>query len=157
MILILDMEETKMQIYKMTIDDYEEVYELWLHTPGMGLNDVDDSKEGIEKYIIRNPNTCFVAKENEKIIGVIMSGHDGRRGYIYHTAVAVSERKKGIGTALVDMAMEALSYEGINKVAFVVFSKNETGNSFWEKKGFEGRKDLIYRNKAIVDLKRIDT
>lgn len=50
-----------MQICKMTIDDYDEVYELWLNTPGMGLNDMDDSKEGIEKYMKRNPNTCFVA------------------------------------------------------------------------------------------------
>lgn len=98
-----------------------------------------------------------MAKENEKTVGVIMSGHDGRRGYIHHTAVDISERKKGIGTALVDVTMEALSHEGINKVAFVVFSKNETGNLFWEKRGFEERKDLIYRNKAIVELKRIDT
>lgn len=146
-----------MKIYIMTMDDYDEVYELWLNTPGMGLNDIDDSRAGIEKYMKRNPNTCFVAKENEEIVGVILSGHDGRRGYIHHTAVAVSERKKGIGTALVDAAMNALSGEAINKVALVVFSKNVTGNSFWENKGFEVRKDLAYRNKAIVELIRIDT
>ncbi len=146
-----------MQICTMTMDDYDEVYELWLATPGMGLNDIDDSKAGIEKYIKRNPSTCFVAKENEKIVGVIMSGHDGRRGYIHHTAVAVSERKKGIGTLLVDAAMNALRLEEINKVALVAFSKNVIGNSFWENKGFEMRKDLTYRNKAIIELKRIDT
>lgn len=146
-----------MQICKMTLDDYDKVYELWINTPGMGLNDIDDSKEGIDKYINRNPNTCFVAKENERIVGVIMSGHDGRRGYIHHTSVDIKERKKGIGTMLVDVAMDALSREGIKKVALVVFSKNENGNLFWEKRGFEVRKDLIYRNKAIVELKRIDT
>jgi ribosomal protein S18 acetylase RimI-like enzyme len=146
-----------MQIYKMIIDDYDGVYQLWLDTPGMGLNDLDDSRAGIEKYIKRNPTTCFVAKENEKVVGVILSGHDGRRGYIHHTAVAVSERKKGIGTALVGTAMNALKREGINKVALVAFTKNEMGNSFWESNGFEVRKDLTYRNKALVELKRIDT
>jgi ribosomal protein S18 acetylase RimI-like enzyme len=141
----------------MTIDDYDQVYELWLSTPGMGLNDVDDSKAGIAKYIKRNPNTCFVAKENQKVIGVILSGHDGRHGYIYHTAVAVCKRNNGIGAALVDAAINALAQEGISKVALVAFSKNTVGNAFWERKGFEQRNDLTYRNKAIVDLKRMDT
>ena len=75
----------------MTISDYEQVYALWLSIPGMGLNNLDDSKEGIEKYLKRNPSTCFVAEKNDSIIGVILSGHDGRRGYIHHTAVAEKE------------------------------------------------------------------
>ena len=105
----------------------------------------------------RNPETCFVAEKDNRIIGVILCGNDGRRGYIYHTAVLVTERKRGVGTALVDAAVKALKNEGINKAALVVFSKNELGNSFWEKRGFITREDLIYRNRSINELTRIDT
>ena len=143
--------EEILELRAMTIQDYDDVYSLWLHTPGMGLNNLDDSREGIDKYIKRNPTTCFVAIENGKIIGVILSGHDGRRGFIHHTAVEISERKKGIGKRLVERALRALKEEGINKVAFVVFKNNEGGNIFWEKIGFKERNDLIYRNKVISD------
>jgi len=146
-----------MQIRLMDMKDYQNVYNLWIHTPGMGLNATDDSAEGIRKYLTRNPNTCFVAEDNGEIVGVIMSGHDGRRGLIHHTAVKVSERKRGIGSSLVEHAMTALENEGINKVVLVAFSKNEIGNAFWEKQGFTCREDLNYRNKNINDLRRIDT
>lgn len=145
-----------MIIRNMTIDDYDAVYNLWIKTPGMGLNNIDDSKEGIEKYIKRNPATCFVAEE-EAVIGVIMCGHDGRRGYIHHTTVDVDYRKNGIAKALVQNALQALETEGISKVALVVFEKNELGNAFWEKIGFSDRTDLVYRNKSIRELIRIDT
>jgi len=147
----------QVRIRNMTIDDYSQVYELWLNTPGMGLNNIDDSEGGIIKYLERNPNTCFVAERHSHIIGAILSGHDGRRGTISHTAVAQSEQGKGIGTALVNAAMSAFESIGINKVNLVVFEKNEKGNAFWEKQGFTVRNDLVYRNKAIADLERIDT
>lgn len=139
----------------MTIEDYEEVYSLWLHTKGMGLNTIDDSKEGIAKYLLRNPNTCFVTEEKGEIIGVIMSGHDGRRGFIYHTTVKIEHRGKGIGKKLVNAALEALEMEGIHKVALVAFEKNELGNVFWERVGFTVRNDLVYRNKNIHELNNI--
>ncbi len=145
-----------MTIRIMTIEDYEGIYDMWIHTPGMGLNNLDDSKEGIGQYLKRNPTTCFVAEENETIIGVIMSGHDGRRGFIYHTTVHPDYRRQGIGKALVNHAMEALEREGIHKVALVVFGRNETGNAFWEQLGFVGRDDLIYRNRSIHELVRMD-
>ena len=148
-----------MSISVMTIEDYDAVYSLWINTPGMGLNNLDDSREGIERYLKRNPTTCFIAKEGKRIIGVILSGHDGRRGYIYHIAVEMAERKKGIGKDLVEKSIEALKKEGINKVALVVFNTNETGNMFWERIGFEERKDLKYRNKVITSktMERVDT
>lgn len=142
-----------MKIRKLTIDDYEKIYDLWISTPGMGLNDIDDSKAGIEKYLKRNPNTCFVAEMSERIIGVILSGHDGRRGYIYHMAVSIDYRNKGIGSTLVDTALKALQEEGISKVALVAFEQNKIGNSFWEHKGFSAREDLVYRNKALIEKK----
>ena len=141
----------QMTVETMTMEHYESVYALWISTPGMGLNNLDDSREGIGKYLDRNPRTCFVALEQGRVIGVILSGHDGRRGFIYHTAVAVSERGKGVGTALVDRAVEALRAEGINKVALVVYENNATGNGFWEALGFDRRTDLAYRNKVIAE------
>lgn len=145
-----------MKIRTMVIEDFENVYDLWINTEGMGLNTTDDSKEGITKYLLRNPNTCFVAEDNGQLIGAILSGHDGRRGFIYHTTVKKEYRKQGIGRRLVDSAMTALEAEGIHKVALVVFDKNISGNIFWEKIGFTVRDDLIYRNKGIHELKRID-
>ena len=141
----------------MSIDDYDGVYNLWINTPGMGLNTTDDSREGIEKYLKRNPTSCFVAECDGTIIGVIIAGHDGRRGYIYHTAVLPDYRKQGIARRLVDCAMSALEAEGINKVALVAFKKNDIGNAFWENIGFTDRDDLAYRNKNIRELSRIDT
>lgn len=138
------------------ISDYDSIYNLWINTPGMGLNSVDDSKEGIEKFLKRNPTTCFIAEENGKIVGVIMAGNDGRRGYIYHTAVLPEFRGKQVAKTLVENAMAALEKEGITKVALVVFGKNKNGNGFWEKIGFTVRNDLIYRNKNIAQLERID-
>ena len=146
-----------MNIRKMVIDDYDEVYALWTSCTGMGLNDLDDSKEGIDRFLKRNPDTCFVAKRDERIVGAILVGNDGRRGYIYHTAVASQYRKQGIARQLVETAMQELKQCGINKVALVVFNKNENGNAFWDKLGFTIREDLVYRNKALTEMVRIDT
>lgn len=141
----------------MTIADYDAVYDLWIHTPGMGLNTTDDSREGIEKYLRRNPTTSFVALDGDAVVGVIMAGHDGRRGFIHHTAVLPDCRGQGIATRLVEHAMAALETEGIHKTALVVFAHNEIGNGFWEAIGFTQRQDLVYRNRNIHELQRVDT
>lgn len=146
-----------MEIVKMTNEYYSDVYELWLTCRGMGLNNLDDSEQGINKFLQRNPDTCFVALQNEKVVGVIMAGSDGRRSYIYHTAVNPLYRKRGIATALVETVMQAMKNIGINKVALVVFEHNEGGNKFWERLGFTERNDLVYRNKAINEMIRNDT
>ena len=146
-----------MTIRLMTPADYQAVYALWLATPGMGLNTTDDSREGIEKYLRRNPSTCFVADDGGRIVGVIMAGHDGRRGFIHHTAVLPEYRGLGLGRRLVENALAALEAEGIHKAALVVFEHNQLGNGFWEKLGFTSREDLVYRNRNIHELQRIDT
>lgn len=133
----------------MKIEDYDNVYQLWANTQGMGMRSLDDSFEGIEKFLKRNPTTNFIAQVEKKIIGVILCGNDGRRGYIYHTAVACDYRGKGIGKALVDVTLDALKNEGINKVALVAFVLNDLGNNFWQALGFDKRDDLIYRNLSI--------
>ena len=146
-----------MTIRLMRAADYAACYDLWLRTPGMGLNSIDDSALGIEKYLRRNPNTCFVAEEEGRIVGVILAGHDGRRGHISHTAVDGACQRRGIGKMLVEHAMAALEAEGIIKVNLVVFSRNEKGNAFWQALGFTGRDDLTYRDKSIRQAVRNDT
>ena len=146
-----------MNIRKMVINDYDDVYALWMACAGMGLNNLDDSREGIDKFLKRNSDTCFVAEYDNQIVGVIIVGNDGRRGYIYHTAVDTQYRKRGVARQLVETSMQELKKCGINKVALVVFDRNESGNAYWEKLGFTVREDLVYRNKAITEMIRIDT
>ena len=146
-----------MTIRAMTIADYDAVYALWLSCKGMGLNNLDDSRDGIERFLNRNPETCFVAEKSGEVVGVIIAGNDGRRGYIYHTAVNPDYRRQGIAKRLVDTALEALKNLGINKAALVVFDRNSDGNSFWENAGFTVRDDLVYRNKTLTDIIRFDT
>ncbi len=141
----------------MTTDDYEKVYALWISCKGMGLNNIDDSREGIDKFLKRNPDTCFIAEDCAEIVGVILTGNDGRRGYIYHTAVSPDRRHEGIAAKLLDTSLAALKKLGIIKAALVVFDKNNAGNAFWEKQGFTSREDLVYRNKALTEIERIDT
>lgn len=147
-----------MNIRVMNTDDYDEVYTLWMSCAGMGLNNLDDSKEGISKFLARNPSTCFVALDGQaRVVGVILAGNDGRRGYIYHTAVHPEHRNQGIAKALVRRVLDELEALGIHKAALVVFDRNESGNLFWEKIGFTVREDLVYRNKSITEMMRIDT
>lgn len=143
------------KIRVMDIRDYDRIRDLWMNTPGMGLNTTDDSREGIGKFLKRNPTSCFAAEDGEQIVGVIMAGHDGRRGYIYHMAVLPDYRNRNIGKKLVDSAMDALEREGIHKVGLVAFKSNAVGNGFWERIGFTVRDDLVYRNKNIHELAQI--
>ena len=146
-----------MTLRPMTVADYDRVWALWMSCKNMGFNDVDDSREGIGRYLRRNPTTCFVAEIDGALAGVILAGHDGRRGFVHHMAVGEEYRRQGVGAALVERALSALRAEDISKVALLVFRYNEAGNAFWEKMGFALREDLNYRNRALVELIRIDT
>ena len=136
-------------IRNMKIEDYDYVYQLWTGTAGVGMRSLDDSREGIEKFLKRNPTTCFVAEQDGVIVGVTLAGNDGRRGYIYHTAVSTLHRGRKIGVALIDQVIRAMKDEGINKIALVVMADNETGKSFWEALGFQERTDLGYMDLSI--------
>ena len=145
------------RIRPMRPEDYDAVYALWMSSPNMGFNNLDDSREGIERLLRRNPTTCFVAVEGDALAGVVLSGQDGRRGYIYHMAVGAPWQRRGVGTALLNRTLEAMKAEGINKVALLVFKYNEAGNAFWEEQGFTVREDVAYRNRELTHLIRIDT
>lgn len=117
----------------------------------MGMRSLDDSREGIARFLARNPDTCFLAEEADVLVGAILCGHDGRRGFIYHTCVDKRCRDKGIGRALVERALTALRDQGIHKAALVCFQKNELGNRFWASMGWELRQDLNYWNLSLND------
>lgn len=128
----------------MTMDDYEQVYALWKQIHGFGIRSVDDSREGIQRFLRRNPATSVVAIEDGKIVGAILCGHDGRRGCLYHVCVDAGYRMRGIGKSMVVFAMEALKKEKINKVSLIAFTKNDIGNAFWNEIGWTKRQDLNY-------------
>lgn len=156
-VLKKNQDKDEVQFRIMTIEDYEKMYDLWMSCKNMGFNNLDDSRDGIEKFLLRNPGTSYVAEEGDRIVGTILSGHDGRRGYIYHMSVAEDHRRQGIAGKLLENSLAALKKEGINKAALLVFNRNEIGNAFWESQGFTVREDITYRNKAITEIIRIDT
>lgn len=133
-----------MTVRTMTINDYDEVKALWMTIKGFAIRSIDDSYEGVERFLKRNPNTSVVAVEDGKVVGAILCGHDGRRGCLYHVCVNEKYRMKGIGKAMVVFCMEALKKEGINKVSLIAFTKNDIGNAFWRTIGWTKREDLNY-------------
>lgn len=131
-------------IRAMTLNDYEEVYRLWMKIKGFAIRSIDDSREGVERFLKRNPGISVVAEEDGRIVGAILCGHDGRRGCMYHVCVDPGYRLKGIGKSMVVFAMEALKKENINKVSLIAFTRNDIGNAFWKEIGWTKREDLNY-------------
>ena len=128
----------------MKIEDYDQIYALWSKIKGFGIRSIDDSREGIERFLKRNPTTSVVAEEDGKIVGAILCGHDGRRGCFYHVCVDEEYRMQGIGKSMVVFEMESLKEEKINKVSLIAFTKNDIGNAFWKEIGWTKREDLNY-------------
>ena len=128
----------------MTIDDYDAVFALWQSISGFSIRSIDDSRAGIAAYLERNPRTCVVCERSGRIIGSILCGHDGRRGYLYHVCVAADVRRRGVGKAMVDFCLKALREEGITKVSLIAFTRNALGNAFWSKIGWTKRDDLNF-------------
>ena len=133
-----------MTIRAMTLEDYENVHALWMQIKGFSIRSIDDSREGVERFLQRNPGISVVAEESGKIVGAILCGHDGRRGCMYHVCVDPDYRLKGIGKSMVVYAMEALKREKINKVSLIAFTQNDIGNAFWKEIGWTKREDLNY-------------
>lgn len=131
-------------IRTMTIEDFDQVHALWMTIKGFGIRSIDDSKEGVERFLKRNPTTSVVAEIDNKIVGSILCGHDGRRGCFYHVCVDEKYRRHGIGKAMVVYAMQVLKREKINKVSLIAFTVNDIGNAFWNTIEWTERKDLNY-------------
>ncbi len=133
-----------MTVRTMKIEDYEGVHDLWMTIKGFGIRSIDDSKEGVARFLKRNPTTSVVAEMDGKIVGSILCGHDGRRGCLYHVCVHEEYRRHGIGKAMVVRAMEKLKEEQISKVSLIAFTENDIGNAFWNTIGWTERLDLNY-------------
>ena len=132
------------KIRTMTPDDYDGVHALWMTIKGFAIRSIDDSKQGVEKFLRRNPTTSVVAEIDGKIVGSILCGHDGRRGCLYHVCVDENYRMHGIGKSMVVFCMKELQKEGISKVSLIAFTSNDIGNAFWKKIGWTKREDLNY-------------
>lgn len=131
-------------IRAMEITDYDKVHALWMSIQGFAIRSIDDSKEGVSRFLMRNPGISVVAVEDGQVVGAILCGHDGRRGCLYHVCVASAYRRRGIGKAMVVHCMEALRRENISKVSLIAFTENDIGNAFWKDIGWCERLDLNY-------------
>lgn len=139
------MEGKAFAVRAMTVEDYDGLRALWMTIRGFGIRSIDDSREGVERFLRRNPGTSVVAvAQDGSIVGGILCGHDGRRGCLYHVCVREDYRRLGIGKSMVVYCMNALKDEEINKVSLIAFTANDVGNAFWNRIGWTRREDLNY-------------
>lgn len=150
------MSSKKIQIRAMKIQDYEEVFAMWKTISGFGIRSIDDSEEYISRFLTRNPGLSAVATCEDRIVGSILCGHDGRRGSFYHVCVDKEYRKLGVGEKMAEFCRTALQKEGINKVNLIAFRKNTGGNQFWKRLGWMLREDCNYYE-ADLNVENITT
>ena len=139
----------------MQTQDYDQVYALWMSIRGFSIRSIDDSREGVARFLRRNPDTSVVAVADGRVVGAILCGHDGRRGCLYHVCVREEYRMHGIGKAMVVACMNALKKEGISKVSLIAFTANDVGNAFWKQIGWTRREDLNYYD-FVLNRKNIE-
>ena len=142
-------------VRSMQIEDYDQVYALWMTIHGFSIRTIDDSREGVERFLKRNPGISVVAEMDGRVVGAILCGHDGRRGCLYHVCVDEDYRMHGIGRTMVVHCMNALQQEGINKVSLIAFTRNDIGNAFWKQIGWTKREDLNYYD-FVLNQKNIE-
>jgi putative acetyltransferase len=138
----------KIEISRFTIESYDEVFALWQQCEGVGLSDAD-SRERIQVYLNRNPGMSFLASTGGKVVGTILAGHDGRRGYIHHLAFTPSCRRKDLARQLVNRCMEVLADSGIQKCHIFIFNSNADGRAFWKAMWWTPRSDIGVISKTI--------
>jgi N-acetylglutamate synthase len=140
--------QMKIRILEFGIDSYERAIALWKQCDGIGLSDAD-SKVNMGLYLDRNPGMSFVAEIDKELVGTVLAGHDGRRGYIYHVAVAPDHRRKGVGSLLVKSSLNRLTEQGILKCHIMLFNNNMAGLKFWKSIGWLYRDDLCIMSKTV--------
>ena len=133
----------------MTIADFDAVLRLWQQTEGVGLNESDE-REPVASFLARNPDLSQVACDETKIVGAVLCGHDGRRGYLHHLAVARPHRKQGLGKALVNACLDGLARLGIPKCNIFLYADNAEGEAFWKHNGWAKRPDLQVMQKPVA-------
>jgi ribosomal protein S18 acetylase RimI-like enzyme len=134
---------------EMRPDDYDEVLALWQRCEGVGLTP-SDSREAVHAYLARNAGLSLVARDGARIVAAVLCGHDGRRGYLYHLAVAQEYRRQGLGRALVDRCLAQLAAAGIHKATIFVYAHNQAGQEFWRNTGWKDRGDLVVLQHVVA-------
>ena len=135
------------QIHELTEADYEPVMSLWNSTPGVRAT---ESADEFARILARNPGLSCVARDAQKIVAAILCCHDGRRGYLYHLAVAQSHRRQGIARAMVDRCLALLTELGIARCTLFVVADNEDGAAYWKHTGWRERVDLKAMAKDLL-------
>lgn len=125
----------------MQLEDYDSVLALWKSIEGFYIYQVDDSFEGLRKFLQRNPYTNTIAEHNNQIIGSVLCGYDGRCAYFYHVCVRKEYRHQNIGKHMVEHTIESLRKEGATHINLIAFKTNEIGNLFWHDLGWSLRDD----------------
>jgi ribosomal protein S18 acetylase RimI-like enzyme len=133
---------TTLALCDMRAEDFNEIFALWQRCDGVGLTP-SDCREAVEAYLIRNPGLSLVARRDSRIIGAVLCGHDGRRGYLYHLAVDREHRQQGVGKSIVNECLARLTAARILKVTIFVYDRNRQGQAFWRKAGWKDRGDLV--------------
>ena len=135
---------------KMTAGDLVSVLQIWKVSDGIGLSASDEVEE-LERFLRRNPGFSFIAAEDDEVVGALLCGHDGRRGYLHHLVVRDSHRRRGIGSHLVDLCLQSLRKDGIMKCHLFIFRSNEIGADFWKQIGWKERTDISMMSTWLVD------
>jgi len=140
------------QIRKMTIKDYAAAYALWQNLPGIGLSSAD-KEDALCAFLAKNPETCLVAEDAGRLVGTVLGGSDGRRGYLYHLAVHPAYQKQGLGKRLAQASLDALRAQGIEKCHIFVLADNQEGLKFWQNTGWELREDILILSRSLCSGK----
>ena len=148
-ITMADRTSSSYTIEAMSIDDFDEATRLWKKTEGVGLNE-SDSRPALSLFLARNPGLSLVTRHSGKVVATVLCGHDGRRGFLYHLAVAESHRKNGLGKELVEMCLEKLGRLGILRCNILVFNHNTEGEAFWLRQGWTKRSELQLLQKMLT-------
>jgi putative acetyltransferase len=139
---------SSVEIRAFAIEAYDQVLALWRQCEGVGLSRAD-SREAILAYLDRNPGMSLIACEGDTVVGAILCGHDGRRGYIHHLAVHPGHRRRGIGRAIAERCLDDLKRQGIDKCHIFIFNTNQTAIAFWRAMGWSSRRDIGIFSKDI--------
>jgi N-acetylglutamate synthase len=128
-------------IREFTMGDYPAAYALWSRTEGIGLSRADEP-DNVARFLARNPGLSFVAVDDGRLVGAVLCGNDGRRGFLHHLAVERQSRGAGIGRRLVEHCLGALAEVGLHKCHLFVLNENAEGRRFWKRIGWEERTTL---------------
>lgn len=136
-----------MKIRTMNSRDHGELVRLWSSFPGNAITGADSPKE-FEAFLAKNGSFCFTACEDDEVVGSVMAGSDGRRGYVYHLAVRADHQRKGFGGALMRRVEDALLKSGLEKIHLFIFSDNPA-IAFYEKSGWHVRNDITVMSRVL--------